>query len=408
MILNFLRHRENERVKPIQLNIGEQIKMLAGIIRQSDFFNSDWYIMQYPSVAAESVDPVFDYLLQGYREGRNPGPEFDTNFYLSENPDVASSGQNPLVHYLHFGRDEGRLPKAGRAFSLERKLWNGFSIYALAELESLKCCSNAKEPEKIWAAWSLLVWHFTHAEYAQANKDFAFACRLLDSLKNTKKWVIPTAWCKVKLGDFLSAREILENTLRDGFNPDSCLAMSNTVLPDATPADFPDTGTFRLYWINRVFEHRDLALLQKRDSALDFNLDNLTTEIPPRSLDRRAGKISIIMPAYNSSSTISVAIESILVQTWSDIELIIVDDCSTDKTVDIAQHYAEQDNRVTVIRQLRNVGAYAARNAGVRISTGDFHHGARLRRLVPPSKARNRKLYRFSTIRDCSALSHTG
>ena len=111
------------------------------------------------------------------------------------------------------------------------------------------------------------------------------------------------------------------------------------------------------------------------------------------------------MPAYNSSSTIRVAIESILVQTWYDIELIVVDDCSTDDTFDIAQRYAEQDNRVTVIRQPRNMGAYAARNAGARISTGDFitvhdcddwSHPQKLESQVKPLLEDSRLLGSFS------------
>ncbi len=78
------------------------------------------------------------------------------------------------------------------------------------------------------------------------------------------------------------------------------------------------------------------------------------------------------MPAFNASSTIPVAIESVIGQTWVDLELIVVDDCSEDDTLKIAQRYAEQDSRIKVIRQSRNTGAYVARNAGARLSTGDF------------------------------------
>jgi hypothetical protein len=78
------------------------------------------------------------------------------------------------------------------------------------------------------------------------------------------------------------------------------------------------------------------------------------------------------MPAFNAAATIAPAIESLLNQTWRDIELIIVDDCSTDDTFQIAQRYAKEDCRVKAIRQPRNMGAYAARNAGARLSTGDF------------------------------------
>jgi hypothetical protein len=48
--------------------------------------------------------------MNGFREGRDPGPDFQTDFYLKANPDVRGDGVNPLAHYLRYGRHEGRLP----------------------------------------------------------------------------------------------------------------------------------------------------------------------------------------------------------------------------------------------------------------------------------------------------------
>lgn len=177
----------------------------------------------------------------------------------------------------------------------------------------------------------------------------------------------------VKLGHFNAARDLLDGILgKGGFDPDTCLAMANIAHLQAAPAGFPDWDVFRLYWINRVFDNRGLAVLQKRDSARGLALDNLMATVQSRSTDRRPGKISIIMPAYNAASTLALAMESMLGQTWDDIELIVVDDCSTDDTFEIARRYAVQDPRVTAVRQPRNMGAYAARNVGIRRCKGDF------------------------------------
>src|SRR5579859_6177663 len=62
-----------------------------------------WYLAQYPDVAAAGMDPVVHYLEHGWREGRDPRPDFCTLAYLALNDGVARSGQNPLIHYLRTG-----------------------------------------------------------------------------------------------------------------------------------------------------------------------------------------------------------------------------------------------------------------------------------------------------------------
>ena len=69
--------------------------------------------------------------------------------------------------------------------------------------------------------------------------------------------------------------------------------------------------------------------------------------------------ISIGMPVFNGAETIAAAIESILEQTFSDFELIISDNCSTDGTANICSRYAKQDDRIRLIRQHHNIGASA-------------------------------------------------
>lgn len=80
--------------------------------------------------------------------------------------------------------------------------------------------------------------------------------------------------------------------------------------------------------------------------------------------------VSVIMPAYNVASYIGEAIASVLEQTHRDLELLVVDDGSTDATAMIAAHFAGRDSRVTLLRQ-SNGGISTARNRALRRSTGD-------------------------------------
>src|SRR5690606_8132460 len=70
--------------------------------------------------------------------------------------------------------------------------------------------------------------------------------------------------------------------------------------------------------------------------------------------------------------TIHIPILSLLKQTWSNLEVVVVDDCSPDRTADVVEKIAKQDNRVKLIRKEVNGGAYPARNLGLKYATGDF------------------------------------
>ena len=81
--------------------------------------------------------------------------------------------------------------------------------------------------------------------------------------------------------------------------------------------------------------------------------------------------ISVIVPIYNVEKYIRQCIESIICQTYSNLEIILVDDGSPDKCGDICDEYAKLDNRIKVIHQ-ENKGLSAARNAGIKASTGEY------------------------------------
>ncbi|EAJ9473680.1 glycosyltransferase family 2 protein, partial [Campylobacter jejuni] len=77
-------------------------------------------------------------------------------------------------------------------------------------------------------------------------------------------------------------------------------------------------------------------------------------------------QISIILPTYNVEKYIAKAIESCINQTFKDIEIIVVDDCGSDKSINIAKEYAKKDARIKIIHNEKNLGLLRARYEGVK------------------------------------------
>ena len=82
-------------------------------------------------------------------------------------------------------------------------------------------------------------------------------------------------------------------------------------------------------------------------------------------------KISVIMPVYNSEKYLSATIESVLKQSLTEFELLLVDDGSKDNSGKICDQYAEKDNRVKVFHK-QNGGICSARNKGLEEAEGEY------------------------------------
>lgn len=89
------------------------------------------------------------------------------------------------------------------------------------------------------------------------------------------------------------------------------------------------------------------------------------------SIERLKCMISLIIPVYNTEKLLGKCLESVINQTYSDMEIICIDDGSTDKSGQIIDEYAKKDDRIIVIHK-ENGGESSARNAGLLRSTGDY------------------------------------
>ncbi|RRW46124.1 glycosyltransferase [Pseudomonas luteola] len=111
--------------------------------------------------------------------------------------------------------------------------------------------------------------------------------------------------------------------------------------------------------------------------------------------------VSIIMPAYNCSETLSLAIDSILNQTWKNLELIVVDDCSSDDTLEIAKSYADKDSRVSIIINSENVGPYVSKNIALAYCNGAYITGHDADDWAHPQRIENQ--VKYATSKDSPA-----
>ncbi len=100
--------------------------------------------------------------------------------------------------------------------------------------------------------------------------------------------------------------------------------------------------------------------------------DTTATVVVKNSL-KRVPKVSVIIPVYNVEQYLRECLDSVLNQTLKDIEVICIDDGSTDSSLDILKEYAKCDNRITVMTQ-KNLHAGVARNAGLAVAKGQYIH----------------------------------
>ena len=99
---------------------------------------------------------------------------------------------------------------------------------------------------------------------------------------------------------------------------------------------------------------------------------NANIKIIKRFKKRKCPKISVISPIFNRERYIPRFIRSIQYQYFNDIEIIFVNDCSTDNSANIIETYSKHDKRMQLIKLKKNKGTFTARNIGILLSKGKY------------------------------------
>lgn len=236
----------------------------------------------------------------------------------------------------------------------------GFIDLALTDLQTMYEQTNNRYKKRA-IAWELALWFAnkqTESGAFQAIPYVQVAKETITDVDILREMSIVEAECYVTIGDSDVAAEILHEALNKSSHPDLYLALANT------ETDVQQ----KVAWINQAYALYDVAGITLTDDERDY--DALAMQEAATFVD--GPKVSVILPAYRAEDGIQIAIESILNQSWRNIELLIVDDCSPDDTLQVIDAYAEQDERITVFSTPKNSGPYVARNIALQAATGEF------------------------------------
>ena len=257
-------------------------------------------------------------------------------------------------HVKKISRYKDKLTTQGFTWKAESDL---YQIYEETENENLK---------KL-AAYELILHHGNQKNASDLIKMLGLAKELLESEKDTtrlRRLIIMIIEAYHKIGENEKAAVISKRLLEATSHPDAWLAHANLKSDIKDKANVL-TEVYRQYnEMPILFEERaDTLYLYDRLTTPNIESDNFVNEGP---------KVSVIMPAYNAENTIKTSLESLLKQTWNNIEIIVVDDCSTDATVNVIEKYKQKDDRIICLSTGVNSGAYVARNIGLGAVSGEY------------------------------------
>lgn len=119
------------------------------------------------------------------------------------------------------------------------------------------------------------------------------------------------------------------------------------------------------------FERNTFTKAEKYNKKIQISLIIIKNFVILQQITYQMIKISVILPIYNVAPYLDEAFQSILIQTLSDIEIIAVNDGSTDNSQEIIERYAAQDSRIVAIQQ-ENQGLSGARNTALERATGEY------------------------------------
>lgn len=260
-----------------------------------------------------------------------------------------------------------------QASSLSRALWMGFTEDALAELERVRRSGDTHRQPVARAAETLARWYGTEKKYDIALDRLIYA-RVLNGNRHPERLRTLEHHLLTQLDLFEEADLLFENS--GAQSADMHLVQANLRLRQAETGRLSreQADRERLELIDWVFHRNSLVpISQLVDSSGPLEFASLRAEPSTDGLpDVTDPVVSIVVPAYNAESTLATSVNSLRAQTVQNIEILVVDDASTDNTSAVAKGLASDDPRVKVLQHDQNLGAYGARNTGLTNAAGEY------------------------------------
>jgi len=342
----------------------------VAMVRASPYFDEAWYCSRYGREVGRGA-AAEHYLTKGAALGYDPGPLFSTSGYLEDHPDVARAGMNPLAHFLRHGQFEGRLPRARHtALGLEQERWSGGDEPQIcAALHTIVKSVELPEQERLYAAWVLVRWYGATGKWPQAHELLSFLRQADSRYFFHRPLFLVEVDALIRHRLFEKAHERIDAGLAL-YSDDHDLRLASANLLASEGSEEKE----RLAAINEVYESTGLRPLQRVNVGEPITLGNLFVGSNEQGVGDVSGRplVSVLVPTFNAQDTLPTALEALRAQDWPALEILVINDASTDKTAEVAEEFAAQDKRRRVIQQEFCEGAYAARNAGLHQARGEF------------------------------------
>ncbi|WP_025652949.1 glycosyltransferase family 2 protein [Psychrobacter sp. GW208-MNA-CIBAN-0184] len=138
-----------------------------------------------------------------------------------------------------------------------------------------------------------------------------------------------------------------------------------------------NTPLTKLANLNEILTHHQLSQIALSDEQQPFTVTNLrvieqVNKDQDSQINSKLHKVTVMVTTYNASETIDSCINSLLQQSWQDLEIIVVDDASTDDTLLRLQCLIGDNDAIKVIALPQNVGTFAAKSIGAQYATGEY------------------------------------
>lgn len=256
---------------------------------------------------------------------------------------------------------------------LSRALWMGFTTDAVADLERIRRAGAVPSKPIARAAETLARWYVTNNQHDIA-LDRLIHARVLNGRDHPERLRVLEHHVLVEMGLFDEANQLFEAW--GSISPDFRLVQANLHLREAEAGILSrkDADRKRMELIDWVFRQHFLTPLSDLvgNGVLEFSSLENSRSINHADVDAGAPVVSIVVPAFNAEATLVASVNSMRAQTVTNIEILIVDDASTDNTGAVAKALAADDPRIKVLQHPQNQGAYGARNTGLANAVGEY------------------------------------
>lgn len=393
------------------------------VLKNSDLFNSQWYLNKYPDVKASGVNPEFHYLKYGSKMGRYPSPSFDPKNYSKVNK---LNNENPLIHFVTSEKinfNDGVISEKKQFFKKcdSYNITDNKAIIDILERankrKSNKCLDstilrNASYNGREIIAYSATNGKYTYEEIVRIieNSHLSFASESVSQLIffSDVPWLIRLlrvvaaqrfddfdSYFALKLGMVIleyAAESISKNdgkflmqlaiSLNDFLSLEKIkgkisIAYSDRVIIELD-RDNPSLNGYKdieiKNWLKRLnkvwfssLEGIQLSTISNKDAPLFDKIKCTTNDYINGDL------VTVVISSFNPKrEELITSIKSIVNQTWRNIEILVVDDASQLNMEDVYEEIEKIDNRLRMIYVDKNAGTYNARNVALEHATGKF------------------------------------